>query len=1301
MQLKLSIVKLFLLVIISVFIIIPTTNANQAEDILDAMDVKGGLVVHVGCGDGNLTADLKINDSYIVHGLDTDVKNVEDARKYISSLGIYGEVSVDHLKGEKLPYIDNMVNLVVSEKLGNIPMDEVMRVLCPNGVAYIKDGDEWVKKVKPRPEEIDEWTHYLHDTDGNPVAQDSVVGPPRHLQWVGSPRWSRHHDHMASMSALVSSNGRIFYIMDEGSTASIVLPSDWKVIARDAFNGTILWKRSIDKWHTHLWPLKSGPAQLPRRLVSIGDIVYVTLGIDAPLSALDAATGETIRTYDGTRATEEILYKDGILYLLVNENPEKEEKKYSGVQVIRKDARETAWDAPPRKVMAVNAFTGEKVWEIDQTVVPLTMATDGKGLYMHDGEKVISLNPQNGDLNWESKPLMRWATIRTYFAPTLVVKDGVVIFAGGENMVPHRGGKDTMTALSAETGKELWTAPHPPGGYQSPEDVIIAGGLVWAGATTGGGYSGIFTGRNIKTGELENEFPPDVDTHWFHHRCYRAKATEQYLLTSRTGIEFLDIDQNHWICHHWVRGGCLYGIMPCNGLIYAPPHDCACYIEAKQFGLNALAPESESRKIPAEVSDEGRLKQGPAYGVFIEAVSGNSYDWPTYRQNITRSASTEASVSEKVKESWETEMGTNLTSLTVADGRIYVASIDTHTVYALDEKSGEVLWSYMAGGRVDSPPTIHKGRVFFGSADGYVYSLRAIDGELIWRFRAAPVDRRLMSFEQLESVWPVHGSVMIRDDALYFVAGRSMFIDGGLRLFKLDPVTGKKLVEKVMDDKDPKTGENLQVYVDTLNMTVALPDILSSDGDNIYMRSMPIDFQGTRKKLAYTNANQQKSNYVHLFAPTGFLDGSWWHRSYWVYGTSMASGYGGYYQAGKYAPAGRIIVADDENIYGFGRKPQYYRWTTPMEYHLFAASREIPEPKFQESRNSGSCVRVAKSASLNPANKPVTVEAWVMPGNLNGAIISRGGPSHGYCLYLKDGVPHFSIRSDGTVRTVYSRLYVTPGKWVHLAGVLIDEDRMNLYVNGTLVKKVMDDISQTGMIVSDPAQAMEIGADEGGAIGSDYQSPYGFTGLVDEVKIYHKAFTSDEIREHYNNPESKPSENDKIVLYYTFDDENAKDASGNNNHGKVEKGVYVDGKVGKAIKFSGEEKKTTQISNQYAVEHKWTHELPLHVRSMVLADDKIFIAGPPDLVNEDEAQNLLDDPEVQALLVEQEKSLEGKKGATLMVISKTDGEKLAEYKLDSVPEWDGMVAANGCLYFSTMDGKVVCFEALEIENAEN
>ncbi|MDP6360368.1 MAG: class I SAM-dependent methyltransferase, partial [Planctomycetota bacterium] len=189
---------------------------KRAQDILEATGIRGGLVVHLGCGDGNLTIALRANQSYMVHGLDADAANVRAARKNILAAGLYGTVSADRVNG-RLPYTDNMINLIVAEKAGSISNQDMMRVLVPGGVIYTKKGNSWQKTTKPVPSTIDEWTHYLHDASSNAVAHDDVVGPPRHLQWIGSPRWSRHHDRMASMSALVSTGGRVFYIQDEGS----------------------------------------------------------------------------------------------------------------------------------------------------------------------------------------------------------------------------------------------------------------------------------------------------------------------------------------------------------------------------------------------------------------------------------------------------------------------------------------------------------------------------------------------------------------------------------------------------------------------------------------------------------------------------------------------------------------------------------------------------------------------------------------------------------------------------------------------------------------------------------------------------------------------------------------------------------------------------------------------------------------------------------------------------------------------------------------------------------------------------
>ena len=148
----------------------------------------------------------------------------ESARKKIPSQGIYGPVTVKSWQEDGLPYVDNMVNLVIAEDLSAVALDEVFRVLAPYGVVLSKTEievkgsshvDGWYKAVKPWPENMDQWTHWLHAPDNNAVSKDAYNEIPRGLQWVQPPRWWKSHELAPPFSAMVTANGRLFY-MDPG-----------------------------------------------------------------------------------------------------------------------------------------------------------------------------------------------------------------------------------------------------------------------------------------------------------------------------------------------------------------------------------------------------------------------------------------------------------------------------------------------------------------------------------------------------------------------------------------------------------------------------------------------------------------------------------------------------------------------------------------------------------------------------------------------------------------------------------------------------------------------------------------------------------------------------------------------------------------------------------------------------------------------------------------------------------------------------------------------------------------------------
>ncbi len=924
---------------------------ETAARILEESGVRGGLVVHVGCGDGRLTAALGAGEAMLVQGLHVDAAQVAKAREHVRSAGLYGKVSVDRFDGEHLPYRNGLVTLVVAEDLGEVSRDEAMRVLAPGGVLCVEEGGQWKATVKPRPESIDEWTHYLHGPGNNAVANDEVVGPPRGMQWLAGPQWSRNHHRLASLSSAVTAGGRLFYILDEATAANINVPSRWTIVARDAFSGVLLWKRPIPNWAWHQIRFRSGPPQVTRLLVATKNRLYVPLGLSAPVSAIDAASGETIATYDDTQGAEEMVLVGGVLVVLKGAPV--------AAQAFGHSAFREVYRLPNEKtILALDTDAGKTLWsKAPGSVMPETLASDGKRVFAQIDQGVACLDLNSGEQLWtygdgepekpkpagakKGKKQRKRAPGMTFGKSTLVVADGVVLCKLG----------DTLVALDAEDGSKLWDCPGKGTGFHAPVDVFVIDGLVWSGIHPGDSISpppvqDFSEGRDLRTGEVKvtNAVAVDLQTPGHHHRCYREKATCRFILTGKRGIELMNLaGDDHWR-NNWVRGTCQYGILPANGLIYAPPHACGCYMEAKLRGFWALTADGEARDRAPKVQAEARLQRGPAFGRLSSAVDESEGVWPQYRHDPLRSGVADTGLPTGLSQEWKTPIGGRLTQPVVAEGKVVLASVDAHTVFALDEKTGKVLWHCVAGGRVDSPPAIYRGMVLFGSADGRVTCLRASDGELVWSFLAAPADVRTVAMGRVESLWPVHGSVLVLDGVAYCSAGRSTWLDGGIDLVALDPATGKVLHHTPFESRHPeyqegkdqagpedvvKVSQNLTDYKtfyasdrsDAFSMAAgAVSDVMVSDGQNVYLHHVKFTPQlEKREELSR-----------HLFSTSSLLDDSESHRSHWVLGTGDFSRVPVAYswianRPGKRmptiaVPTGTMMVFDSTAVWGARRQ---------------------------------------------------------------------------------------------------------------------------------------------------------------------------------------------------------------------------------------------------------------------------------------------------------------------------------------------------------------------------------------------
>lgn len=176
---------------------------------------------------------------------DTDAAKAERTRKQIHAAGVYGLVSVNRwASGRRLPYAENLVNLVLIEEGGKVPPAEVVRVLRPGGVILAKEervpdaefkkagledvqtvraGGVWTLGRKRWPAEMDEWSHPRHGPGGNAVSADKLFGPTQRVRWLAGP--------LVHASNIVTAGGRFYY---------------HGVMARNAFNGLLLWNRKLE-----------------------------------------------------------------------------------------------------------------------------------------------------------------------------------------------------------------------------------------------------------------------------------------------------------------------------------------------------------------------------------------------------------------------------------------------------------------------------------------------------------------------------------------------------------------------------------------------------------------------------------------------------------------------------------------------------------------------------------------------------------------------------------------------------------------------------------------------------------------------------------------------------------------------------------------------------------------------------------------------------------------------------------------------------------------------------------------------
>lgn len=749
-------------------------EGEAAKALLEGAKVRaGGLCLHVGCGRAEtpgLSAELAAQSSLLVHGLAWDEASVARARASIDARKLHGRAMIERGAGAALPYYDSLANLVVVEDEAELAQQgvtasECLRVLAPGGTLAVRRGGAWTFSAKPRPETMDVWTHPHHGPDGNLVSTDRALTFPVSLRWLdGIPVCASS---VAGTRAWVANSRTLFaYGINELENVGSGGKGKLFLSARDAFNGLPLWKADCGGAYEGtgiLW-LNAGP------LCCDEERVYVNR--DGKLAILDAATGHPIQTCATEHPPAKLLVADGVLVAAC------------WTEEMLKIGEGQSWLRIPQAeagtIEAFEAQTGAPLWKLPIPALRIVAGDASVYVLVVEGKPakvkhLMAVELASGKERWKVTPedLKAGADLElSSAAPGGVVLSNpkareVILVSQKDGAVVHR---------EKSSG---W----------SP----VVDGLVWAAGKA----------IDLKTGEAKGS---SRGGYLGGHHCSPSKLAGDFLL-SGAGAKDLAAkvakgEKAPGFGYPSIRGSCVEGMVPANGQLYNAQNNCKCYPAAiygfHAFGSRTIAADAEAFAAPRPV------ERGPAFGEPLEA-EGSDAEWPTFRGNAARSASSPAAAPKALNQKWSTRLceplgestlegawkarlGASLTAPVTAGGMVFVAAIDHGRLHALDARTGEPRWSVSFGARIDSPPTVHRGLCLLGCHDGWVYALRAADGRLAWRARIAPAEARRVAYGQIESAWPAVGAVLVRDGVAYASAGRSSETDGGVALaaFKLE-----------------------------------------------------------------------------------------------------------------------------------------------------------------------------------------------------------------------------------------------------------------------------------------------------------------------------------------------------------------------------------------------------------------------------------------------------------------------------------------------------------------------------------
>jgi len=248
--------------------------------------------------------------------------------------------------------------------------------------------------------------------------------------------------------------------------------------------------------------------------------------------------------------------------------------------------------------------------------------------------------------------------------------------------------------------------------------------------------------------------------------------------------------------------------------------------------------------------------------VLLASVAARANDWPMWRCDAQRTASSSETLPSGMKllwtraygprqQAWDDPLNHDLMTYDrifepiSMDGRLFVGFNDQDKLVALDAATGEEIWTFFTEGPVRV--------VYFCSDDGFLYCVDAKTGKLQWKFRGGPSAQHAIGNQRLVSAWVARGGPVIRDETVYFAASIWPFM--GTFIYAVDAKSGA--VQWVNDStgsqyiKQPHSAPSF-AGVAPQGVLVATDEMLLVPGG----RSVPAAFDRSSGEFRYFKFNE-------------------------------------------------------------------------------------------------------------------------------------------------------------------------------------------------------------------------------------------------------------------------------------------------------------------------------------------------------------------------------------------------------------------------------------------------------------